>query len=63
MYCDGVLPPGNMFVNIGRMRATINDYAERVGEFAWHQDFRVATVQALIRRFEAYEDRIVGRQH
>ncbi|CAK0856992.1 unnamed protein product [Prorocentrum cordatum] len=55
---DERLPKGQLFISIGRIRATINSYVECTGSLGWLPDFKVQTVQALERRLNQHKAEI-----
>lgn len=56
---DGALPDG--FVNIRRMRATINSYASRMADMHWVTGIQMQSLTSLEKRFAKYSPTIVGQ--
>lgn len=57
---DAPLPPGQVFLSMRKIRETINKYNQDMSEIGWLCRFRIATVQALSRRFDKHAPLIVG---
>eukprot|EP00959_Pyramimonas_sp_CCMP1952_P295766 6186316-Pyramimonas_sp.AAC.1 len=60
---DGDLPDDPTMICVKRVRATVNKYMTKLSEVGWHSSFKKPTLDALIRRFQAYESKIEGKFH
>ena len=53
---DGRLPSGTAFVNLQKIRSTINSYTAKLAENTWYYGFKYPTVLAIQRRLKPYKD-------
>jgi len=57
---DAKFPSGALFASLNRIRATTNSYCLRLQNKGWYNQFKLATVQALLRRLQNQESKISG---
>ena len=60
---DEDFPKGGVFVPLSRIRATLNAYADKVSKPRWYEDFKMPTLQGLLRRLRAYEGQVDSRHN
>ena len=59
----GKMPSGNLFNSVGRFRNTVNAYVEGMQSVCWYGSFKLPTIQALYRRLQNYDQRIMSCAH
>lgn len=60
---DAPLPSGPVFVAVRSIRATINKYVDNTAACGWYGQFRLGTVQAVLRRLQKHSPTILGNFH